>query len=388
MNPRLRTSLIVLVLFLATWAPRVLALDVFVTADERKWLGRSANFYNALAHGDLPNTFQREHPGVTVMWAGTLGLLQQFPSYPQVTPGYFNWNVEDFEAWLKANTTLTPLQLLVAGRWWIVLGISIIQTAAFFPLRRLLGETLAAIAVLFLAWMPWSVALSRQLHPDGLVSSLTFVAFAFFLGWLYGGRQKVDLIVSGILMGLAWLTKTPAAFLVPIGAILIGIEIARGARGEGRGANRQLSIVNCQLSMKSVRANIDSQPTSSPWRPLIAGYIVWGVIATATFVLLWPSMWVNPFGTLARMAGEMEGYVGGHVNANYFLGQAVADPGPFFYPVAWLFRITPATVIGLAAATVAALWRRSPFDRPLVRRTALAMLDLCAGIHCPDDHPG
>ena len=49
MTSRLRTSLILLVLFLAAWLPRVVALDAFVTVDERKWLTRAANFTYALA---------------------------------------------------------------------------------------------------------------------------------------------------------------------------------------------------------------------------------------------------------------------------------------------------------------------------------------------------
>ena len=80
MTSRLRTSLILLALFLAAWLPRVVALDAFVTVDERKWVARAANFTYALSHGDLAATYQHEHPGVTVMWAGALGLAQKFPA--------------------------------------------------------------------------------------------------------------------------------------------------------------------------------------------------------------------------------------------------------------------------------------------------------------------
>src|SRR5262245_49430271 len=93
-----RTALILFVLFLAVWTPRVLALDRFVTEDERRWLTRSANFYQAITHGDWAHTFQREHPGVTVMWMGTLGFLRQYPSYAQRAPGQFGWDQEELEA--------------------------------------------------------------------------------------------------------------------------------------------------------------------------------------------------------------------------------------------------------------------------------------------------
>ena len=114
-----RTPIIVLALFAAAWLPRVVALDAFVTIDERKWLARSANFYQAISVGELANTFQREHPGVTVMWLGTLGILSEYPDYASETPGQFAWAREEFEPWLAENTTHNPLDLLAAARWFI-----------------------------------------------------------------------------------------------------------------------------------------------------------------------------------------------------------------------------------------------------------------------------
>ena len=52
-----------LVLALVFITPRLYQLDQYVTADENLWLRRSANFYFALAQGDLAHTFQRPHPG-------------------------------------------------------------------------------------------------------------------------------------------------------------------------------------------------------------------------------------------------------------------------------------------------------------------------------------
>ena len=344
----LRTSLLLLALFLAAWVPRAVALDKFVTIDERKWLARSANFYQAMSQEDWADTFQREHPGVTVMWAGTLGFLTRYPEYAQDAPGQFAWDREYIEAWLREEAGVDPLDLLAAGRWWVVLGVALAVTASYYPLRRLFGETIAFFGTLYVAWTPFYVALSRQLHPDGLSSSLIFLALLLFLGWLYAGRAARYLVASGLIMGLAWLTKTPAIFLVPTGAVLIAL-----AWWQDRGDRERNQISH---------------------RNLVSGFILWGVIATATFVILWPAMWVDPLGTLARMAAEMTTYVERHTNVNYFMGQPVANPGPFFYPVAWLFRSSPLTWLGLVFAGLLAGKRRSPFDATIVRRAAGGLL--------------
>jgi hypothetical protein len=212
-------------------------------------------------------------------------------------------------------------------------------------MRRLLGAPAAYLAFAFLALAPFGVALSRQLHPDGFVAGFTLLALLYFLAWLYGGRRRRDLVLSGVVMGLAWLTKTPAALLVPTGLILVAVEWWRTRRAE-RGAFRQLA----------------------------AGYVLWGVIATAVFFAFWPAMWAGPFHTLGRMATEMEAYVEGHVNPNFYMGQPTADPGWSFYPVAFFFRITPATAIGLLLAAIYGLRRRSPFDDDRTRSTTGALL--------------
>ena len=170
MKRRLRTPLVILLLFLAAWVPRVLALDAFVTTDEPLWLFRSANFYQAISRGDFAHTFQREHPGVTVTWAGTLGFLQLLPGYAQEGPGQLAR--EQLEPWLREHSSIEPLQLLTAARWWIVLWIALFTVAAYFPLRKLFDPQIAALAVLFMAWDPFFVALSRLLHLDGLLASL------------------------------------------------------------------------------------------------------------------------------------------------------------------------------------------------------------------------
>jgi len=77
-------------------------------------------------------------------------------------------------------------------------------------------------------------------------------------------------------------------------------------------------------------------------------YLLWLGAALLAVALLWPALWVAPDAALARYVGEIVSN-GGRANGDgqFFLGQAVQDPGPLFYPVANLLRTTPAMLLGL-----------------------------------------
>jgi hypothetical protein len=339
-------------LFVATWTPRVAGLDQTVTVDERKWLARAGNFLVAINHGDWANTFQRGHPGVTIMWAGALGFQQLAPTYRQIVPSA-QWEGEQLEAWLRQQE-IPPLSLLAAGRWWVVLLITLLVTTSYLPLRRLFGSQIAFLLVLFVTWNPFHLALSRQLHPDGLVANFIYLAWLYLLAWFYAGRARGDLLVAGGLMGLAWATKAPAILLLPAGGLLFLLESMR--------SHRTLLVTDRKATFLAVG------------KSFLGAGLLWGVAAVVTFVVIWPAMWVQPVGTLRQMALEMAGYLEGHVSANYFWGATVHDPGYLFYPVAYLLRTTPATLLGLALASVGVWQRWQPFDQPIIRRWVGAVL--------------
>ena len=227
----------------------------------------------------------------------------------------------------------------------MVLWISLITVAAYFPLRKLFGPQIAALAVLVMAWDPFFIALSRLLHLDGLLASLTVFALLAFLAWLHGGQQRRYFVISGLAAGLAMLTKTPAVVLLPTAGLLILLEWFRRIRaGEGKSSG------------------------------LLLAFVAWVALVAFTFVALWPAMWVAPLHVLSSIVSEMRKYSEGHDNPMFFLGRPTENPGPFFYPVAYLFRTTPAVLVGLVAA-VALGWKRQwPFDAPVRRRSALGLV--------------
>ena len=85
-------------------------------------------------------------------------------------------------------------------------------------------------------------------------------------------------------------------------------------------------------------------------------------------------MWVAPLHVLSSIVSEMQKYSEGHDNPMFFLGRPTEDPGPLFYPVAYLFRTTPAVLVGLVAAAALGWKCQWPFDAPVRRRSTLGLV--------------
>ena len=76
-------ALIALLLGAAALLPRVLGLADFVTTDEAyHWIARTERFADAIADRRWAATIQTGHPGVTLMWLGSLGLALERAAGP------------------------------------------------------------------------------------------------------------------------------------------------------------------------------------------------------------------------------------------------------------------------------------------------------------------
>jgi hypothetical protein len=353
MKPSAFPFILVPVVLLALWLPRGLALDRFVTVDEPKWLMRSANFYHALSQRQFAYTFQREHPGVTVTWAGTAGFFWRFRNYVDIRPGQIERPGRLF-LFLR-NRNISALELLVAGRTFMVLGIVATLGAAFLVALRLLRVLPALLAFLLIALDPFSIALSRLLHLDGLVSALMFLSILAFAGYLYWGRRGGYLLLSAIAAGLARLTKSPAFFLAPF----FGFMSLVGWWNEGRSQSlaRRFSLANL-------------------WR-IVSPLLLWFLVDAVVFVLLWPAMWVDPLGSLSSVFSLASTYASEGHDSRLFFGGMIYDIGQspwHFYPVAYVWRATPVALIGLVLALIALIFPRRLPLRTEWRRLAVVLL--------------
>jgi len=329
---RWREASIFLLLALAIWVPRTLALDQFVTADEPFWLTRSANFNCALGQGELSNTFQSEHPGVTIMWAGTLGFRSQFPTYHQ---NCRNLSIGELELYLQ-EVSVEPIDLLAAGRFFSVLGITLLLLLAYHFAKQILGPVPALVGFLLIAFDPFYTAHTRVLHLDGMLTTLMLLALLAFICYLQK-RTLSALLISGAAAGLSWLTKSPGFFIIPAAGLLGLIDFI----WKSRAAHEKLRL--------------DRFIKELLWPLLLLGGI-----GAASFTLFWPAMWADPVGTLSKIVDAALNYAeSAYGTSRVFFDGVIIDSGKlgwdfyYFYPLNYLWRSTPIVLTGLLGTLLA-----------------------------------
>jgi Dolichyl-phosphate-mannose-protein mannosyltransferase len=324
---------------LAALLPRVLDLGTFVTTDEADhWMQRSELFLRAIQSGDYAATAIAPHPGVTTMWLGSAGILLRH--------------------------ALVVLDLLHDQSFQVVLAlmqlpVALIHVASillgYYLLRQLLPAGSAALAALLWATDPFIIGYSRVLHVDALAGSFATISLLAACYYWYRERQLAMLVVSGVCTGLAILSKSPALALLPVIGLLALAAAWRPPKIEDR------------------RSRIED-PRSS-----IFSLLAWGVVVAVTIFVLWPSLWVDPLRTYAKLrAGVAVEGTDPQMSTNFFLGRIDNEPGILFYPLALALRLTPWTLIGLLALDRA--WRAAPgaTRRDLGALTAFVVLFIIA----------
>jgi hypothetical protein len=336
-----------LIILAAILLPRIFSLDSFVTTDENLWAVRSANFYFDLGQRDFD--YKTSHPGVTTLWAGTAGFLWRFPEYRGIGIGHVNAS--------KYKKTLEEygferVDLLAAGRVFMVLANTAALGIGFFYAIHLLGVLPSVIGFLLIAFDPFHIAHTRLLHLDGLSSSLILLSLLAFITFLDQYHHR-DLIVSGIAAGVCWLTKSPGVILAPIVFLLVIYEICFTSRIDKK-------VVNLQKlnRMQNVRR-------------IFLPLVLWGVIGVATFTFLWPSMWVDPIRTLSRVFNEAYQQASRGWGGPIFFNKEIVPDGKLsaiFYPLSYLWRSTPIVLIGLIFTIAAVATKQKILGQGKTRR--------------------
>jgi hypothetical protein len=314
--------LLCLAMFLLALLPRLGALERYITPDELRWVDRSIRFSEALSRGDFASTMQSGHPGVITMWLGSLGIRLQH-ELPATLPNFDPQN---------ADVARFLAQYLDAARLPVIFVVAINLVVLFALLDRLIDRRAAFLAAGLIALDPFAVALGGILHVDALMMTFVLNSLAALCVALSSQRPTRWLIFSGVLAGLAMLSKSPAAILGVAAFLIVVVDGARQRR--------------------------------SIWQ-VVRRLLIWGLSAAAIFIVVYPAMWITPVKTVLRMRTTAENFSETAHSVNFFNGSNDRDPGPLFYPVVLAFRSTPILWLGLIAGAILIVRAKSAHDKRL-----------------------
>ena len=294
-----------LAIFLTAFLPRVISLGVATTTDELLWLVRSPNFIDAIMQHNWAATYQAPHPGVTTMWLSGASLEFLY------------------------NNGMDYTDKLFVARLPIAFATSIGVVLIYVFVKELFNNTIGILCSIFVSLDPFYIAHSRCIHLDAMLTNFMILSVLAFLVHLNHPYKKRYILLAGFLQGLSFLTKQPSLFLIPYLFIIASIWTLFGDR------------ISSESFIQNIRQNsLD----------IIKIIIIILFISAITFVILWPSMWVNPIDTISKMilnqdCGTLKAVLEPH-GSGFFMGK-ISDGsfGPAFYPVVLLMRSTPIVLV-------------------------------------------
>jgi 4-amino-4-deoxy-L-arabinose transferase-like glycosyltransferase len=331
-----------IILFLAVFAPRILGLDVFLTADEDDQMMFSSLFLKSALQGDWAGALVLGYPGVPTLILGAVGVgLRYWFHYQGWLP--LPWVTADLMTTLDQVTTHFgmfeyPLDFIVWVRFPMALVASLSILGIYLLAKRLLDERIAMFAIFIIAFDPFILAHTRIIHVDAPLAYFMFLSFLAFLLFIDQGGWPW-LLLSGVFGGLAALSKTPAALLGPI-LVISGLFYVLFPPPE--------------------------VPRSVRWKRLGLALLGWGIVAIGAFVALWPAMWTRPMFALEWIIRNIQSVNSlPHPTTGHFWGDQLSDQSPYYYLIAFPFHLTPLTTVGVIAglammvAGFVARWRKA-----------------------------
>jgi 4-amino-4-deoxy-L-arabinose transferase-like glycosyltransferase len=361
---RFSWRVIALLIFLATiiWLPRSVGLDRFVTTDEVIWLLRSGNFYYALGQRDFAGTLRNKTPGVVTMWVETIAYLQEFPLYRGLGQGFFE-KYAKFEALLESHG-VDPHQILTRSRALTVLLNSLVIGLGALFAWRLFGLPATLVGFLLIAFEPYHIAVTRLAHLDGPLSSFLFLSVLAYLAYLYNGRRWLSLLVSATSGGLAVLAKLPGFMIIPtVGLIhIVDFLYSLGNRGETPSAFLRNTL-----------------------NKLLKPLLLWGLVFAITIIIFLPAFWVSPikgpvdlfltpliFTQRGTSSGLGDEEIANETRPDHTFSVQELEEA-VRYPISYLWRATPVTLLGLLAALIGYVRRYGILAHERLRKSLVGL---------------
>lgn len=310
LNERFSKIFLTLVILLFVVLRTVGMGENFSNSDAQRWHSRSEKFYESLKSGKFVETYQRYHPGVTLMWLSTVSKVG-IKTYSD----FFNISyksIGNVEGYILHDTVSKLL---------IIFVITVLLVLQYLSIKELSGPKIAQLYVILMALEPYLLGIDRWYHLTSLESYLSMTALLYLLRWRKNPLRKF-LITTGLLFGFALLTRFTS---------VMGLAVSM--------------IIVCYYSVKG-NTNINQLA-------LNILYLTLPVIATV--FILFPALWVSPayvFGKILNAGAEA-------VSGNYESVTIALKYPAIFYLLVLIAKLSPVTLALIIPSLLSALKSKS-----------------------------
>lgn len=293
-----------------------LGYDIFNT-DVWKWKTRVFNFSSGLFSLDFAQTAQTYHPGVVLMWIGTVA-IKAYSFYYKIILGITP----------PDNNVFFIFQLHVFQKIFVVLVLGFTLAILYNALKNMFTVRYAVIACVLLIFEPFYAALTRVFHLEGLLTTFMITSFVWLYYFLNERTKTKRLYVSAFFAALAVLTKTSSLFLLPFFGLVLFLH------------------------------SFEKQKFKDAVLIAMLPYMKWLTTFLGFCLLLWPALWTSSADVLRLLVSGIydTGVVAGH--GQIYFGKFVQDPGITFYPVVFALRSSIVLLFGL----IGVIFARRSFD--------------------------
>ncbi len=283
---------ILLALFLYMRLPG-LGTDI-TNSDAIRWHRRTTNFLVALKTGDFKETYQRYHPGVTLMWTNAI-VKQAIQTYDSSTDVSHGVTIENSAYYTSIHQYSKIFQVLI---------LAFLLICQLYLINMLFGQRVSLFYAFAIAIEPYLVGIDRWFHLTSLETYLAFTSLLLLLVWKKTNLVKY-LIFGALALALAILSKVGVLAIIPV-LFLILAGRCRCVGWWGTAKN-------------------------------ILGFLV----LTLLFVfILFPALWVDPFYVFEKVFNGIVGGVSEDVRFNPLTGGLAY----LFYLVVFVIKLSPITL--------------------------------------------
>jgi hypothetical protein len=328
-------------------------------------VGYGANTYYALGQRDIRAIVTKYSPGITTIWAGVASVHLLFPEYRGFGQGYL-WNDDLGVAEIMSEHGQSPMEILVTGRIFTILGITATLLMVYFYSRRLFGVLPAVFSVLLISFEPFYLGHSRLLTHEGLIAPLLLLSVLSFATFLYQGRRKTDLFLSAFAGSIACLTKSTSTIIVP-----------------------SIALICIIAYFEHVKKKTGSEENKSQFQfsRTVLIVLIWIVIFIVVYTALWPPIWVAPLKTLDQIYGNAFRLV---INETQPVGGLSEELSSFslnwegfeLYARVILTKTTPIIWVGFWIGLVAIIIDKKPVAVNLGKRVVIYILVFGGLFYC------